>query len=107
MYKRQGGFAPSWILALWLGFALTVNHSLGWLQEKPWLAALLAALFAPVSYLAGERLGAVTVANPSGLLLVSVAWCALFYGVFARIGLVNGFFRERRMRLSTGSAHEG
>lgn len=75
--------APSWIVALWLGFALTVNHSLGWLRQKPFLAALLAAAAAPVTYLAGERLGAVEIVQPAGLFLISGVWGAMFLVLFA------------------------
>ena len=75
--------APSWIVALWLGFGLTVNHSMGWLRQKPVLAAALAALFAPVTYLAGARLGAVEVTNTLGLALISVAWALIFLVLFA------------------------
>ena len=33
-------FAPVWILALWMGFALTFNHSLAWLMGRPVVAVL-------------------------------------------------------------------
>jgi hypothetical protein len=75
--------APSWIVALWLGFGLTVNHSMGWLRQKPVLAAALAALFAPVTYLAGARLGAVEVTNTLGLGLISGTWAIMFLLLFA------------------------
>ena len=75
--------APSWIVALWLGFGLTVNHSMGWLRQKPLLAAGLAAVFAPVTYLAGARLGAVEVTNPSGLALISGTWAIMFLLLFS------------------------
>jgi hypothetical protein len=75
--------APSWIVALWLGFALTVNHSMGWLRQKPLLAAALAAIFAPVTYLAGARFGAVEIADPLGLALISGAWAIMFLLLFS------------------------
>ena len=77
------GLAPSWIVALWLGFGLTVNHSMGWLRQKPLLAAGLAALFAPVTYLAGARLGAVEITNPLGLALISGTWAIMFLLLFS------------------------
>jgi hypothetical protein len=49
------GWAPVWILALWVNFALTLNHSLGFLRRHLWLAALLGALGAPCSYWAAAR----------------------------------------------------
>ncbi len=53
------GISPLWIILLWVGFALTVNHSMQWLNKHPLLPALAGAIFAPLSYLAGLRLGAV------------------------------------------------
>ena len=76
--------APVWVVALWLGVALTVNHSLAWLRNRPGLAAVLAAVAAPFTYLAGERLGAVQVPAVFGLAVVSAAWAALFALLFAR-----------------------
>jgi hypothetical protein len=75
--------APTWIVTLWLGFALTVNHSMGWLQDKPFLAAALAALFAPMTYLAGARFDAVVIADSLGLALISGTWAIMFLLLFA------------------------
>ncbi|MBB5859795.1 DUF2878 domain-containing protein [Xanthomonas arboricola] len=47
--------APAWILALWLGFALTLNHSLASVMQRPWLAVLLGAIFGPFSYWLAQR----------------------------------------------------
>jgi hypothetical protein len=70
--------APVWIVLLWVGVGLTVNHSLAFLQRRPWLGGTLAGATAPLSYLAGERLGAVTVPEPWLLAAVSAAWFVLF-----------------------------
>ncbi|MFA0922252.1 DUF2878 domain-containing protein [Xanthomonas fragariae] len=47
--------APAWILALWLGFALTLNHSLATVMQRPWLAVVLGAIFGPFSYWLAQR----------------------------------------------------
>lgn len=52
-------FAPLWIISMWLGFAATINHSLGWLDGKWFFAFLLGAIFGPLSYLAGLKFGAI------------------------------------------------
>lgn len=75
--------APLWIVALWLGFALTVNHSMGWLRQKPLLAAALAALFAPMTYVTGASFGAVVIADALGLALISITWAVMFYLLFS------------------------
>ena len=47
--------APVWIVLLWVGVGLSVNHSLAPFGARPWVGGLLAGLTAPVSYLGGER----------------------------------------------------
>ena len=43
-------FAPIWIVTLWAGFALTLNHSMSFFQTRP-LAAVLFGLFGgPLAY---------------------------------------------------------
>jgi hypothetical protein len=77
-----GHFAviPAWLICLWLLFATTVNHSLYWLAPHPWLAALLAAGFAPASYYAGVKLTGVHMSQPGGwpLLAVACGWGLVF-----------------------------
>jgi len=52
------GLAPYWILAMWALFATTLNVSMSWLKNRPGLALILGAVFGPLSYIAGQRLGA-------------------------------------------------
>lgn len=67
--------APWWILCLWVNFMLTLNHSLNWLLERRWLAALLAAVGSPMSYYAGQKLGALNWLQPEMLIAVSaITW---------------------------------
>lgn len=67
--------APWWILCLWINFMLTLNHSLSWLLERRWLAALISAVGSPLSYYAGQKLGALYWLQPEMLIIVSaVTW---------------------------------
>jgi hypothetical protein len=66
------GLAPLWILLLWAGFALTLNHSLAWLQSRLLLAGALAGVGSPLSYLGAERLGAVDIVSGSWLWFAGV-----------------------------------
>ncbi len=70
-------FAPVWIVMMWMGAALSLNHSLAWLKPQPWLGGILAAMVAPLCYLSGESLGAVDVDN-AGLPIVAVSWLFVF-----------------------------
>ena len=49
------GLAPVWMVALWTSFALTLNHSLAFLQARPMLSTLLGAIGAPLAYWAAGR----------------------------------------------------
>lgn len=58
--KRPFQFlAPAWIIILWVGFGLTINHSLKWLTLHPLLPALTGAIAAPLTYFGGIKIGAV------------------------------------------------
>lgn len=66
---------PIWMLALWVNFALAID-SLAWFAPRPLLAALAGAVGGPLSYLAGARLGAVTLlpSEPVALAVIAVVW---------------------------------
>jgi hypothetical protein len=49
--------APYWMVALWAEFAIALNVTLRWLKGKPVVALLLGAVFGPLSFLGGVRLG--------------------------------------------------
>lgn len=76
--------APVWIIALWVAFALTINHSLKWLQRHPLLPALMGLIGAPLSYWAGQRIGAINFANKPILALICLAltWAILLSFLF-------------------------
>ena len=71
--------APLWILAIWVGFAATLERSLAFLQTRPLAAMLLGAIGGPLAYLAAARLGAVAFAEPStpAVLALSAGWAVL------------------------------
>lgn len=68
--------APLWIIILWIGFAMTINHSLGWLNKHPLLPAVTGLIFAPLSYFAGVKFGALTFTGSLTVITVSLglAW---------------------------------
>ena len=77
--------APLWIIMLWMGLAMTLHHAMSMFQTRPLLGAVLAGGAAPMTYLTGESLGAVSVANPWLLSIIAVAWAGLFYVLFRRL----------------------
>lgn len=83
--------APWWILALWVNFALSLNHCMRWLHGR-WLAGLLfGAVGGPLSYYAGVRLGAAeALAGPVMLYgVIALAW-ALVMALLLRLPWLTG-----------------
>jgi Protein of unknown function (DUF2878) len=80
---------PLWLLAMWAQFATTFRFSLRRVMVRPQWAAVFGALGGPTAFLAGERLGAVTLLPPlaSGLLRLSLAWAVglLILSVVVRV----------------------
>lgn len=50
-----GLFAPLWILAMWVAFAMTLNHSLALLRGHVSWAIVLGAVGGPLAYIAAAR----------------------------------------------------
>lgn len=72
----EGQMMPLWLITLWFCFASTLCHSLKILQKSKLFQALVGALLAPISYLAGNEMNAVsfglTVTNT--FVILSVIW---------------------------------
>lgn len=76
------GLAPYWIVAIWMLFATTLNVSFRWLHGRFGLAALMGAIFGPLSYIAGARAGAVELVNPSAALIsLAGSWALMMPGL--------------------------
>jgi len=70
--------APYWLVALWGEFAIALNVTLRWLKRRPRLAAVLGAIFGPLSFLGGVRLGAARfIDERAALATLAVMWAAL------------------------------
>ena len=71
------GVAPVWIMVLWAGFALTLNHSLRALKPRLLLAAALGLIGGPLAYwIASTAWGAAAIHWPlwAALLALGIAW---------------------------------
>ncbi|GAA5215520.1 DUF2878 domain-containing protein [Corallincola platygyrae] len=66
---------PVWLIALWLGFVSTLNRSLRFMARRLWLAALI-GFVVPLSYFAGQKLGAVEISLSfwQAYLLLAFLW---------------------------------
>ncbi|MEM7465705.1 MAG: DUF2878 domain-containing protein [Pseudomonadota bacterium] len=70
---------PLWLMGIWFGFAGILRHSLNYIVTRPILAIGAGAFFAPLTYFAAARLGAVTFTLPVSLsaVVISTVWAAL------------------------------
>lgn len=83
-YARLGSPSTVWMACLWLMFAMTLRHSLGWLRRQYLLAASLGAVFGPLAYWAGSRIGAIRLdAEILPLGAIGVAWAMSMIGLLA------------------------
>ena len=67
-------FTPILIVMLWMFFAMTLNHSLAWLSQKIYISILFGALGGPLAYIAGEKLGAITLLSANSIITLSIGW---------------------------------
>jgi hypothetical protein len=68
---------PLWLALIWVGFVLSLGHSLAWLRRLPLFAlAPLGALAGSASYIAGWRLDAIDL--PLGLTASIIALAILW-----------------------------
>lgn len=83
--------APYWMVALWGEFAIALNVTLRWLRRKPFLAAVLGAVFGPLSFLGGVRLGGARfIDEPAALVTLAGMWAVLMPLVTALSGRLDG-----------------
>jgi hypothetical protein len=99
---RLGAPSTLWMVALWVGFAATLRHSLRWLAGRYLLGALLGAAGGPLAYRAGEALGAIRIPDSfSGLAAVSVEWAIAMPALLAFVTLVGS-----RTAVAAGRSNE-
>ena len=78
--------APAWIVALWLAFGTTLETTRRLLGSHPLAKSTLLGLsLGPLSYLAGERLGALAFSEPlwPSYLAAAMVWCVAYPGLLA------------------------
>ena len=77
---------PLWLVGIWFGFAGILRHSLNYFVSRPALATCAGAVFAPLTYFAAARLGAVSFGLPDSIsaLVIGVVW-AIMMAAFSTI----------------------
>jgi hypothetical protein len=70
--------APSWIIAMWIGFATTLNVSMRWLRRRYATAFFFGLVGGPLAFVAGARLGGVAFPDPViALSAIAAGWSAI------------------------------
>lgn len=78
------GTAPYWIVAMWLLFATTLNVGMRWLRKSMILTAFFGAIGGPLSFLAGQKAGAVSFPDTAlSLAVIGLGW-AVFLPLLVR-----------------------
>ena len=68
-------WAPIWLIMMWALFATTINLSMGWLKGRWFLSVFMGAVFGPLAFIGGERLGAVVFLDSTlSIITLSVGW---------------------------------
>jgi hypothetical protein len=95
-------FIPIWLVTLWLAFSLTLNRSIKWLLNTPWLFVILLCVFGPLSYYAGSQLNAEQIQFDKRFILVS----SIEWGVISLVILGLYHYLLNDVNQLTGDKHE-
>lgn len=79
------GLAPLWIMALWLSFSFTLNHSMEFLRHNYLMAGLFGLLGGPLAYWCADRLFNVIEYGTDVSLVMSglaLAWACVIPAIF-------------------------
>lgn len=77
--RPLSGWAPAWIVALWVLFTPMLREPLRWLHGRTVLAPLLGSVGGALSYAAAARLGACRFADPlAALVTIGGGWALMF-----------------------------
>ena len=68
-------WAPTWLIMMWALFATTINLSMGWLKGRWILSVFMGAVFGPLAFIGGEKLGAVVFLDSIlSIVTLSIGW---------------------------------
>lgn len=78
---QSTGLGVAWMAALWIAFATTFPLSLRWVVSRPSMAALCGFVFGPLSFLAGEKLGAISILEPrvGAFAVLGLTWSVVMF----------------------------
>lgn len=71
-------FVPLWLISMWLLFTTMVPVSHGLFKSNLLLAALLGAVFGPLSYYSGEAFEVFSFSNTKAIVIYAIFWGIYF-----------------------------
>lgn len=87
------GLVPAWLIAIWMLFLTTLNHSLAWVGRDRRLRWLLPPPAGALAYVCAARLGSIEMGQqPWGVLWIGLGWLVLYPSLVA---LSHWLVRER------------
>ena len=87
----SSNLAPYWLVIMWALFATTINVSMAWMKNRWLLAVVMGAIFGPMAFIAGEKLGAVEfLDNQRALIALSFGWAILMPLILWVAAKING-----------------
>ncbi len=73
--SATGGWAPYWIVAMWVLFATTVNHGFSWLKRHWMLTVVFGLVGGPMAFLGGAAMGAAQFSNTAvSITVIGIGW---------------------------------
>ena len=89
---ENGILIPLWLITLWACFAATIGHSLSFLRKSKWLQWFVGTFIAPLSYVAGQSLEAVSfsLTTLATYMILAAIWGPLLIVLFLLQDLVFG-----------------
>lgn len=80
IHPNDGLFPPFWLVALWLMFATTLNHSMKFFRKHIVFASMAGAISGPLSYIAGARMSDFSLGEPLVVAVFSISaiWACVF-----------------------------
>lgn len=79
-YEHLPYIAPPWMSAIWVLYAMCLNHSLVWMNRFILPAAILGSFVAVACYKGGVEIGIVDflISQKIGLAIIGIVWLFLF-----------------------------
>lgn len=77
-HNHSSAFLPIWLLSMWFLFSTVVPLSHDLFKSKLWLAAILGAIFGPLSYYSGEAFDVLLFQNQSTIFVYALFWGCYF-----------------------------